>query len=185
MKNKIALSVVITIVLSCAALVYAHPKFSKLRGFLVGTQEVPVVLTSGHGTFDATISKDENSISYELSYSDLESTVTQAHIHIGQRNVNGGIAVWLCGNPSVSPPINPPSGTQACPPSGTIKGTITGANIVGPASQGLTTGEMDQLIEAIRDGNTYVNVHTVGSTGGEIRSQIEPGKGKDNSHGNH
>jgi hypothetical protein len=182
MKKKVALSVVFTIVLSCAALVYAHPKFSKLRGFLVGTQEVPVVMTAGHGTFEATISKDENSISYELTYSDLESTVTQAHIHVGQPNVNGGIVVWLCGN---SPPTSPPAGTQTCPPSGTITGTITGANIVGPASQGVTAGEMDTLIEAIRDGNTYVNVHTVVSPGGEIRSQIEPGKGKDNNHGKH
>ena len=183
MRKKIALSVVITIVLSCAALVYAHPKFSKLRGFLVGTQEVPVVMTSGHGTFDATISKDETSISYELTYEDMQSTVTQAHIHLGQPNVNGGIVVWLCGNPSAT--ITPPAGTQTCPPSGTITGTILAANVNGPPAQGVTSGEIGQLIEAIRDGNTYVNVHTVVSPGGEIRSQIEPGNGKDHNHGNH
>jgi hypothetical protein len=178
MKKKIGLSVVITIVLSCAVLVYADASFSKLRGLLVGTQEVPVVMTSGHGTFDATISKDETSISYELTYSDMQSTVTQAHIHIGQPNVNGGIVVWLCGN---NPPTSPPAGTQTCPPSGTITGTITAANVNGPPAQGVTSGEIDQLIEAIRDGNTYVNVHTVVSPNGEIRSQIGPSKG----HGNH
>ncbi len=179
MKKKVALSVVFTIVLSCAALVYADPNFSKLRGLLVGTQEVPVVMTSGHGTFDATISKDETSISYELTYADMQSTVTQAHIHIGQPNVNGGIVVWLCGNPTAGPPpISPPAGTQTCPPSGTITGTITAANVNGPPAQGVTSGEIGQLIEAIRDGNTYVNVHTVVSPGGEIRSQIGPDKGK-------
>ena len=183
MKKKVALSVLFLLVLSCAALVFADSNFRKLRGLLVGTQEVPVVMTSGHGTFDAAISKDETEITYELSYSDMQSTVSQAHIHVGQPNVNGGIVVWLCGNASVSPPINPPAGTQACPPSGTITGTITGANIVGPASQGVTTGEMAQLIEAIRDGNTYVNVHTAVSPGGEIRSQIGPDKGKNNHHG--
>jgi len=180
MKNKIALSVLFTIVLSCAALVYADANFSKLRGLLVGTQEVPVVMTSGHGTFDAEISKDETSISYKLTYEDMQSTVAQAHIHVGQPNVNGGIVVWLCGNPSGT--INPPAGTQTCPTSGEITGTITGANIVGPASQGVTTGELGQLIEAIRDGNTYVNVHTAVSPGGEIRSQIGPDKGKSSHH---
>jgi hypothetical protein len=181
MTKKALVSVLLTLALLGGALAYTQ-NFSKLKAALTGEEEVPVVLTSGNGTFRAVINKDETEINYELTYSDLQSTVTQAHIHVGQPNVNGGIAVWLCGNPSPgpSPPaINPPAGTQTCPiPSGTITGTITGANIVGPASQGLTTGEIGQLIDAIRDGNTYVNVHTLVSPGGEIRSQI----GTDGKH---
>lgn len=182
MKKKVVLSVLFTLVVSGAVLVYADSNFRKLRALLVGTQEVPVVMTTGHGTFDAVISRDETEINYVLSYSDMESIVTQSHIHVGQPNVNGAIVVWLCGN---SPPVSPPAGTQTCPPSGTITGTIRGTNIVGPASQGVTSGELATLIEAIRDGNTYVNVHTVVSPGGEIRSRIGPDKGKndDNNHG--
>ena len=50
----------------------------------------------------------------------LQANVTQSHIHFAQRNVNGGIVVWLCGTAT-----NPgPAGTQTCPQSGTITGTI-------------------------------------------------------------
>jgi len=35
-------------------------------------------------------------LSYTFSYEDLEEDVLQSHIHLGQRGVNGGIAVFLC-----------------------------------------------------------------------------------------
>ena len=35
-------------------------------------------------------------ITYDLTYENLEGTVTQAHIHIGQKKTLGGIALWLC-----------------------------------------------------------------------------------------
>ena len=38
--------------------------------------------------------------------------------------------------------------------------------------QGLEDGEVDELIRAIRAGATYVNLHTGGFPGGEIRAQI-------------
>jgi hypothetical protein len=179
MKKKVVVSVLLSFAVLGAALVYGQ-NFNKLRGFLSGEEEVPVVLTTGNGTFRATISRDESRIDYELSYSDLQSAVTQAHIHVGQRNVVGGIAVWLCGNIASTP-----AGTQPCPQSGTITGTIMAAHVVGPTSQGVAAGELEDLITAIRDGNTYVNVHTAVSPGGEIRSQIGPSKGKDKGHGHH
>jgi CHRD domain len=181
MRKRYAISVMVVLLALGVALAYAQSNFSKLRAMLTGQEEVPVVLTTGNGTFNAVISKDETAITYELTYSDLESNATQAHIHLGQPNVNGGISVWLCSN--LPSPPTPAGFNQPCPlRSGTVTGTITGSSIVGPASQGLTTGELDQLIRAIRDGNTYVNVHTVNSPGGEIRSQIGPDKGKGQSN---
>ena len=145
-----------------------------IRETLTGYEEVPAVSTAGSGQFTAQISKNEDSIAYELSYSGTESTVLQAHIHFGQRSVNGGISVWLCGNPSVTPPVNPPAGVQACPPApATITGTIVPANVIGPAGQGIAGGQFEELIEAMRSGVTYVNVHTADRPGGEIRSQID------------
>lgn len=181
MKKRGVISVLIVLVILSATLIYAQSNFSNLRALLTGQQEVPVVITTGNGTFSAVISKDETEINYELSYSDLESNATQAHIHLGQRNVNGGIAVWLCSN--LPSPPTPAGFNQACPlRAGTVTGTITGNSIVGPANQGLTTGELAELIRAIRDGNTYVNVHSLNSPTGEIRSQIGPDKGKSQSH---
>ena len=83
--------------------------------------------------------------------------------------MNGGIVIWLCGTAT-----NPgPAGTQTCPQSGTITGTITAANVIAAAAaQQLTAGELDEVIAAIRAGVAYVNVHTAVSPGGEIRGQL-------------
>jgi CHRD domain len=155
----------------------------KTSARLSGFEEVPVVLTTGQGTFTARISRTEDRIDYTLRYADLEGIpVTQAHIHIGQRLANGGVAVWLCGNPSTTPPITPPAGTQRCPvgPDGEVTGTITPPNIVGVPSQGVDPGEFDELVRAMRLGLAYANVHTEKSPGGEIRGQIAGG-GDDDS----
>ena len=162
----------------------AFDGLKRIREFLSGFEEVPVVSTVAEGEFNARISNDGTQITYELSYEDLESDVQQAHIHLGQKGVNGGISVFLCTNLG-----NGPAGTQACPPSpATITGTIAAVDVSPdiPATQaarnqGLNTGEIDELIRAIRAGKTYVNVHTTDRPGGEIRSQIEGNSG----HGNH
>jgi len=147
--------------------------FKQVRVELTGRQEVPAVSTAATGELRATIFNDDSALTYELSYAGLEGTVTQAHIHLGQHSVNGGIAVWLCSN-LASPPT--PAGVQACPLAGTITGTITAADVVGPAGQGVAPGQFAELLAALRDGLTYVNVHTTLVPGGEIRSQIAPGR---------
>jgi hypothetical protein len=122
-----------------------------------------------NGEFRGFISRNDESIAYELSYSGLQGAVRQAHIHVAQLSVNGSIVIWLCGTAT-----NPgPAGTQTCPQSGTITGTISAANVVaGSTTQQLAEGELDEVIRAIRAGATYVNVHTDVSGGGEIRGQI-------------
>ena len=75
---------------------------------LIGLQEVPVVLTPGRAWFRADISADEESIEWTLTYEQLQADVTQAHLHIGQPLANGGISVWMCANPTTTPPIPRP-----------------------------------------------------------------------------
>jgi hypothetical protein len=139
---------------------------------LTGFEEPPAVSSTGEGEFSAQISSDGSAIEYELSYRSLEGTVTQAHIHLGQKGVNGGIAVWLCGTEA----IPGPAGTPRCPtPSGTVSGTITADKVVGPAGQGLAPGEFAELLRALRAGVTYANVHSTRNPGGEVRGQIKAG----------
>jgi hypothetical protein len=181
MKKKLALASVM-VLLGAVAIVFADGGFRRIREFLKGFEEVPAVSTVADGEFRARISNDQTQIQWELSYSDLESAVQQAHIHLGQKDVNGGITVFLCTNLG-----NGPAGTQLCPPSpATISGTIMAADVSPPIpatlaarNQGLNTGELDELIRAIRAGKTYVNVHTTDRPGGEIRSQINHGEGHD------
>jgi hypothetical protein len=146
-------------------------------------QEAPVCVSDdATGHFEATISPDGTSVSYTLSY-DLTpgATVQQAHIHIAQKGVSGGITVWLCQTPLASPPFVDPTGlAPTCGPTpGTVMGTFTKANVVGPAAQGITGGaggttdaEFAQLIGAMKAQHTYANVHSSICPPGEVRGQI-------------
>ena len=140
------------------------------EGTLTGYEEVPAVSTGATGRFDATVRVHHGKISWKLSYDGLTGDVQQAHIHFGQRAVNGGVAVFLCSNLASAP-----AGTQPCPAApATIKGVATAANVVGPADQGIAPGEFGELVAAMRAGLTYANVHSSAFPGGEIRAQLEP-----------
>lgn len=139
---------------------------------LQGANEVPVVSSPASGRFGAIIDTDNQAIDYQLNYDGLQAAVTQAHIHVAQPAVNGAIVVWLCGTA-----VNPgPAGTQACPQSGTISGTIRASDIQAVGAQGFAPGEFSELVWALRSGYAYANVHTAQSTGGEIRGQINIGR---------
>ena len=140
------------------------------EGTLTGYQEVPAVSTGATGRFDATVRVHHGKIWWKLSYDGLTDGVTQAHIHFAQRDVNGGIAVWLCSNVAGAP-----AGTQACPAApATITGVAKAADVVGPANQGIAPGEFDELVAAMRAGLTYANVHSSMFPGGEIRAGGPP-----------
>jgi CHRD domain-containing protein len=158
---------------------------TKLAANLEGSQEAPVCATHGEGTFDATINADGTSVSYVLTYDLDGTTVQQAHIHLGQKNVSGGISIWLCQTP---PAFTDPTGLApicgATP--NTVTGTFTRFNVVGPTAQGIAGGatgasaaEFAQLIEQIKAHKTYANVHSNICPGGEIRGQIKAEKDKD------
>jgi CHRD domain len=138
-----------------------------MSGYLEGAPGGPIS-TGANGSFEATIEGDE--LHYTLSYSDLESDVTQAHIHFGHRSTNGGISAWLCGTDA----LPGPDGTPPCPGarSGTISDTIVAADVIGPGGQGIAAGEFDELVAALRAGKAYANVHTTTFGGGEVRGQI-------------
>jgi hypothetical protein len=163
------LSVYLSIaVLFSAAGLIAQSQKASVRASLRGFQEVPVISTNATGEFRGAINASDSELAYELEYSGLEGSVTQSHIHLGQRSVNGGVMIWLCGTGS-----NPgPAGTPACPSAGTVSRTVTAADVVGPAGQGVSAGEFAEALRAIRDGVAYANVHSSLFPGGEIRGQI-------------
>jgi hypothetical protein len=150
-------------------------RVNHVSAHLQPSHEVPAVSSPAEGRFSAEIDAAAGEVTYELTFSGLQANVTQSHIHFAQPNVNGGIMVWLCGTAT-----NPgPAGTQTCPQSGTITGTIHAADIQTLSTQGIATGEFDEFVAALRDGLAYANVHTAQSPGGEIRGQIRRGGGHD------
>ena len=169
-RVKLAAGVGVIAAVTVAATVAVAGGGESIREQLSGYEEDPVVRsTPGNGSFKAHISDRRQEIDYRLSYADLESDVTQAHIHFGGPRQSGGISVFLCTNLG-----NGPVGTQACPaPPATVTGTIRPADVIGPTAQGIGAGEFTELIDAIRHGVTYVNVHSMKYPGGEIRAQLE------------
>jgi len=145
----------------------------KVRARLMGFQEVPAVSTQAAGTFEAVISPNGDAIDYEITYTGMQGAVTQSHVHVGQRGVNGGIVLWICGSTIATPPTPGPAGTPTCTsPNGHFAGTWRPENVQTVGAQQFAPGELGEVIAAIRAGLAYANVHTLISLGGEIRGQL-------------
>jgi hypothetical protein len=137
-------------------------KSSVKSDVMTGYQETPGVSSVAFGSFTAEIDETTQTITFELTYVGLEAPATAAHVHFGNRSTAGGISAFLCGG----------GGKPPCPPAGTVTGTITAADVIGPTLQGIEPGQMPELIRAMRAGETYANVHTSKFPAGEIRAQI-------------
>jgi hypothetical protein len=107
------------------------------------------------------ISRDRQSIFYQLIVARIQN-VHMAHIHLAPPGETGPVVVWLY--PSGPPPQPIPGEFNGV----LAEGVITAANLVGP----LAGQPLSALLEHIRAGNAYVNVHTLQNAPGEIRGQI-------------
>lgn len=115
---------------------------------LSGTQQVPPVKTSGHGTADLTYDTSTRVLTWDITYSGLSSPATMAHIHgPAMAGKNAGIEIWLS--------------KRGTPPTSPIKGEAT-----------LSEAQAKMLMAD----ETYINVHSKDHPAGEIRGQIEPPK---------
>jgi hypothetical protein len=148
-----------------------HDDDVTIRATLRGANEVPPINTAGTGRFTATVHRD-GTINFKLTFDNLSSNAAVSHIHFAQFNVNGGVMIFLCGGDA----------QPACPAatSGTVEGTIAPVNVVGPAAQGITAGDLASALRAIGQGEGYVNIHTAKFPGGEIRGQIRARGDDDN-----
>ena len=168
-KTLFAHAAVFALIPALAAFAQNMQHQDLLRATLGPFNQVPSVLAASTGQFEAVIN-DDGTLSFALSYANMSSSVSQAHIHLGAGRTNGGVMVFLCGGPK-----------PACPASGAITGTITASDVsVLPATngdsvvpQGLEPANLAGMLEAIRSGNTYVNVHTTNFPNGELRGQVE------------
>src|SRR4051812_34587204 len=117
LRVKLAAGVAVLGVAGVSTAATAHDR-SRFAASLTGYEEVPTLSTQGNGTFDASISRGKDEIRYRLDYrgpfdAGDNGVVTQAHIHLGARAVNGGIIPVPCSNLG-----NGPAGAPACPAGG-------------------------------------------------------------------
>jgi hypothetical protein len=139
----------------------AHPG-GEVRGQLLapttftteisGAEEVPPIGTTASGRSRIVLAPDALSFS-AVVVTDLSAhQITQAHIHVGPRGMNGPPAFFLAESGFVSPRLV----------------TLTPADFL-PSAEAPT---YQDFLAALRAGNTYVNVHTATFPDGEIRGQV-------------
>ncbi len=139
------------------------------RARLLGAEQVPTPVETrakGHAHFQ--LSRDGAELKVQVVVSNIVDVIG-AHIHMAAAGANGPIvasfvpdtADFLGDGPFVTQPINK-QGVL-------VRGTITAADLLGP----LAGQRMKALVDAMRNGNTYFNVHTSEHRPGEIRGQID------------
>ncbi len=149
----------------------AHAE-ERFQAKLTGAAQLPEpTLSKAEGTFVAVTSDDGKKISYTLSVTNLDNANT-AELHLGSPVMNGPVVVKLF----------PRHG--AAPKKGAFNGVLVEGTIVAGDLQGSMQGSpLSDLIDQMREGSAYVNVHTNdGSESskpgpgnyrlGEIRGQI-------------
>ena len=144
---------------------HGHPPLTKqFHARLNGYQETPAISSTGVGDFRATLVAPDK-LHYVFRYSGLEGGASLfAHVHFGQRSVAGGVSFFLCGGNTKPTPC--PNG------SGTVEGDVGPADVVGPNAQGIEPGSFAEILQAMRAGQAYANIHTTRWPTGEIRGQI-------------
>jgi len=141
--------------------------FNEVGG--LGAGETGAILSDGQATLVLRLNRADQTLSFTLKYSGLATSVTQAHIHFGKIHMAGGVMVFFCSNGAA------PAGTQPCPASGTVTGTLSAANVIGPAAQGVTAGDFQAIVDALESDTAYANIHTTAFPAGEIRGEIRRG----------
>jgi hypothetical protein len=127
----------------------------KFTAQLSGDQQVPPIQTSASGM--AWFKPMQDNVGFEVNVTDIQG-VTMAHIHSGKQGENG-------------PPIVPLFKSDT--PSGQMSGVLAKGNVTADTFQGPMAGKtISDLITAMQNGETYVNIHTQQNPDGEIRGQI-------------
>ena len=122
------------------------------------------------------VSADGSTVDFRLIASNIDNVI-MSHIHCGPAGTNGPIRMWLY---PVIGPVGAPGPSGAGPQNGVLaSGTFSPTGVVCP--------DGTPLLDAMRAGLTYVNVHTNDGVdgpntgpgdfpGGEIRGQLDHGR---------
>ena len=161
---------------------YARPAHAGQSDFnfnthLTGDEETPPNASPAQGQAVLRVSDDGLSVDFQLIASNIDN-INQAHIHCGPPGVAGPIRIWLFPNIGTSGTALPPG---SGPHNGVLaSGTFHPAGVTCPAVAG---NPSMPVLDAIRAGLAYVNVHTNAGAGmppgpgnlpgGEIRGQLD------------
>lgn len=141
----------------------ASAQQQKIAIKLSGSNEVPAVKTAGTGVAIFEVSTDGKSLNYQLNVTKMNG-IMGAHIHSGKQGQNGQPVAGL---------FNP---TMSGPPTGAVNGQLSKGTITSKDLQGLLAGkQISDLVNLLKTGGAYVNIHTTQNQNGEIRGQVSSG----------
>jgi hypothetical protein len=135
--------------------------FAKEKSFhskLIGNEEVPSVKTTANGDVKFELISEGKELRYKLHVQDIENP-TAAHIHRGMKGKNGPPLVTLFSGPKKEGKF---SGDLA-------EGTVSAKDLM----TDLKGKSIEELVQIIKSGDAYVNVHTIANPDGEIRGQLK------------
>ena len=123
---------------------------------LSGANEVPPRATNGTGTATVILDDVAGKVTITLSFSGLSAAVTGAHIH-------------CCAAPGANASVVVPFDSFLTLSADKTSGSLTSFSFTLVPAGGLTVA---QIIDGLKSGLAYVNVHTSTFPGGEIRGQL-------------
>ena len=150
----------------------SHKQFSAK---LTGSKEVPPVDTDAIGRIRLAASS-QDLLDYQLSLSNLNGVVTEAHIHSGSTGTNGPVVANLKVGGAFA---SASAGDGSASASTSSAGTISSGDLKGP----LAGKHVSDLIKLIEGGKAYANVHTRQHPNGEIRGQLTSSSSSDVDNG--
>ena len=126
---------------------------------LGGGDETPILLSGAAGTAEVAIDTTAKEFAITLRIFNIPTTTTAGHIHVGSKGIAGPVVLDF---PAIAGRL----------------GDFVTAFRVGEASfrpnAAIGINTIDDLIQAVANGNAYVNIHTTTFPGGEIRGQLVP-----------
>lgn len=136
----------------------ANAQVVRLTATLNGADETTPVLTGAAGSAEVFLDVDNKEFLVILKVYNLPTGSTASHIHVGGKGLSGPVVV------------NFPITTGVAGDLGTLTFRVGAGAFVARPAQGINT--IDDVIQAVLNGNAYVNVHTTANPGGEIRGPL-------------
>jgi len=148
MSRSRALLIAATAALACTAF-SAHAADAVFQASLDGMQNQPdQVVTPASGTVEMRLSADGKSLQYKVTVEKI-TNVNAADLHLGGAAQNGPLVAKLWPKAGAAPKKGEFSGTL-------VEGTLDSGDLAGP----MTGSPISDLVEQLREGGVYVNVHT-------------------------
>jgi len=118
-----------------------------------------VLLSGGAGTAEVAIDPVAKEFAVTLRIFNIPTTTTAGHIHVGAKGVGGPVAIDF---PAIAGRL------------GDFVTTFRVGEASFRATPAIGINTIDDVIQAVANGNAYVNIHTTTNPGGEIRGQLVP-----------